>query len=341
MIPNPSRLLDRPGRASALVFGDMILDRYIEGTSSRLAPDGPVPVVVVDEEADFLGGAANVALNLARCGFHAIAVGFAGNDANGEYLRNLLRDHNIEDKLVPIAGWRTITKTRLRCGGETLLRVDHEQVLAGEAARCDSVVSSLKDAISRNPRAVVISDYGKGAVEPETCKALIRAAHDSRIVVLVDPAGSDWERYRGAYGICPNEYELGLASGENSQDLDALVNAAQRLRSRLAIGFVLIKRAQQGMTLVTHEAIQSFPALATVVRDVSGAGDTVIALVAWGLSAGLPLGHAVWLASAAAADVVAKRGTVPVDIEDLRARLNGASFSPPIPEGLMRFRGEE
>ena len=303
-----------------LVVGDVMLDRYIWGDVGRISPEAPVPVVRAARHSEQPGGAANVAMNLARLGAQVAVAGFTGTDENAALLTASLHSSAIKPLFVKCEGFPTITKLRILGGRQQMLRLDSE--LMGE--RPDGDYDRLIEAaLAQLPEvdAVVLSDYAKGALTPRVCQTIIQAARKNSIPVLVDPKSDDFSRYRGATVICPNRNELATALRMNSQDLTELLSTAQAMVPEFNLEFLAVTLSEKGIALVHADSHFLAPAVARQVFDVSGAGDTVIAVLALSLASRLELKTAVELANAAAGIVVGKVGTVAVERQELLAAI--------------------
>ncbi len=305
-------LLPRLAGARVTVVGDVMLDRYVYGEVDRISPEAPIPVLRVTRESAMLGGAGNVARNLAAVGAAPRLVGVVGDDAAGREIEALCERDRIEARLVREPGRATTVKTRYVSGGQQLLRADHETTLpvADPAA--------LVAGASNGAGAVILSDYGKGVVTAGTAAAL--GAEGAP--VIVDPKGPDWSRYAGAALVTPNKRELAEASRATLADEAALAGAARALMARHRIGSILVTRGPEGMTLVAPTGETHLPAEAREVFDVSGAGDTVVAVLAAGIAAGIGTEDAARLANVAAGIVVARSGTAVAHADDIAAALN-------------------
>lgn len=301
-----------------LVAGDLMLDRYWHGATSRISPEAPVPVVRVEGIEERIGGAGNVALNIAALGAGAEVLGYCGADEAGTGLTGLLEQAGIDCRVERVAGLPTITKLRVLSRHQQLIRLDFEQGFHG----VDPAVLTARFA-ARLPevQAVVLSDYGKGTLHH--IRPLIEAARAAGKPILIDPKGGDFDKYRGATLITPNRAEFEAVAGPCRDD-DELAAKARHLAERLDLDALLITRGEQGMTLVRRDAPDlHLPARAKEVYDVTGAGDTVIAVLAAGLAAGLALAEATPLANLAAGLVVGKLGTASVGLEELAQALPG------------------
>jgi rfaE bifunctional protein kinase chain/domain len=308
---NPSK--QQLAQAHVLVVGDAMLDRYWHGAVERISPEAPVPVVKVTREEERIGAAANVAYNVSTLGAAASFLGVVGDDEPGRQLEKMLKDTGIRTYLKRDPGLRTTVKLRVIGRQQQLLRMDFEnepdhEVLAMQTEAFGELVAQQQ--------AVLFSDYGKGGLAH--IPAMIAAARAASKVVLVDPKGSDYERYRGATVITPNRAELQDVVGRwrNEDDLRAKAHA---LRASLDLGALLVTRSEEGMTLFDAQGELHVPAQAREVFDVTGAGDTVIATLAAMAAAGLPLREAVPIANRAGGIVVGKFGTATVSYEELFA----------------------
>jgi D-beta-D-heptose 7-phosphate kinase/D-beta-D-heptose 1-phosphate adenosyltransferase len=304
-----------------LVVGDVMLDTYIWGEVERISPEAPVPVVRAIDRSHRPGGAANVAMNLARLGAQTVLAGFTGSDENEKLLVENLRANGIAPIFVACDGFPTITKQRILGGQQQLLRLDSERMGARLPGDYERLVSRVLDELP-GCHAVVLSDYAKGALTPEVCQAILPAARRLDIPVLVDPKSADFSRYRGATTICPNLGELARALQLDARDLKPLLDAAEALVQKLDLEFLTATLGDKGIALVRPGNCFVVPAVARQVFDVSGAGDTVIAVLALCLASGLKPETAVELANIAAGIVVGKVGTVPVEKHELLAALS-------------------
>lgn len=299
------------------VVGDVMLDRYWYGDTARISPEAPVPVVRVGAREDRAGGAANVALNLAALGVNASVAGVVGNDEAGQALREALQAHGVEAALVASAQHPTITKLRVISRSQQLIRLDFEEpseVLATSFDRELLLDRALASAAGAD--VVVLSDYGKGTLVQAA--AMIQSLRAQGKRVLVDPKGRDWQRYRGATLLTPNVSELEAIVGRCS-DETTLVQRTQALCRALKVDAILVTRSEQGMSLIAADQKPlHLPTQAREVFDVTGAGDTVIALLAAASAAGLDGSQAARLANLGAGVVVGKLGTASVSVAELQ-----------------------
>mgnify|MGYP001228238069 FL=1 len=298
-------------KARLLVVGDVMLDRYWFGDVSRISPEAPVPVVRVGRIEERLGGAANVARNIAAIGAGASLLSVVGEDEAAACIQELLKAERIDAQLHRDPALATTIKLRVIGRQQQLLRIDFET----EPGH-DVLMSKLADFEARLKDAdlVILSDYGKGGLKHiERMIELTRAAGKP---VLVDPKGDDYSRYRGATLITPNRSEFREVAGRWKSE-DDLTGRAQKLRSELGLDALLITRSEEGMTLYREGERLHVPVVAREVYDVSGAGDTVIAILGVMLAAGASFAEAVRLANKAAGIVVGKLGTAVVQPEEL------------------------
>ncbi len=299
-----------------VVAGDVMLDRYLFGSTGRISPEAPVPVVHVQETDDRPGGAANVAINLAALGAATSLVGVVGKDAAANTLAGILEEQGISCAFATADDRPTITKTRVQSRGQQLIRLDEENAVAMPG---DSMREALRGALD-GAGAVVLSDYGKGALEDVA--AMIALCREAGVPVLVDPKGSDFTKYRGASLITPNQSEFEAVAGHAESEED-LVARARGMMDQLELDALLVTRSEKGMLLV--EAGNEPVFLSTQARevyDVTGAGDTVIATLAGALASGQSLASAAALANVAAGLVVRKIGVATVTPGEISAALH-------------------
>ncbi|MFK8014940.1 MAG: bifunctional D-glycero-beta-D-manno-heptose-7-phosphate kinase/D-glycero-beta-D-manno-heptose 1-phosphate adenylyltransferase HldE [Gammaproteobacteria bacterium] len=299
-----------------LVAGDLMLDRYWLGATGRISPEAPVPVVRLEGAEDRPGGAANVAVNVAALGARATLTGLVGRDEAGDALVNRLGERGIDASRVTRGDAPTITKLRVLSRNQQLIRLDTEDLSYPAPA---SLTADFRQALE-GADVVVLSDYAKGALTD--CSAMIELARDRGVPVLVDPKGSDFARYRGASVLTPNQGELEAVVGACADDAD-LVRRAAKLRAELNLGALLVTRSARGMTLIDDkDQPHHLPAAAREVFDVTGAGDTVIAVLATALGASRSLIDAAALANTAAGIVVGKLGVATATRSELRLALH-------------------
>ncbi|WP_283789023.1 bifunctional D-glycero-beta-D-manno-heptose-7-phosphate kinase/D-glycero-beta-D-manno-heptose 1-phosphate adenylyltransferase HldE [Bermanella sp. WJH001] len=299
--------------ARILVVGDVMLDRYWSGPTSRISPEAPVPVVKVSEIEDRAGGAGNVALNIASLSAQTSLLGLVGNDDNAQVLTTTLRHNNIKTQFTAIASHPTITKLRVLSRHQQLIRLDFEESFAD--ADNSNMLENFKQQIEECD-VVILSDYGKGALH--NIEDFIGIANNHKKPIFIDPKGSDFKRYSGATLITPNMSEFEQVVGPCKDEAE-LVSKGFELLNTVGLEALLVTRSEKGMTLFQKgEQPVHLAATAREVYDVTGAGDTVISVLAAAYAAGSPLAEATALANTAAALVVAKLGTATVSLAELR-----------------------
>ncbi|MGB5575769.1 MAG: D-glycero-beta-D-manno-heptose-7-phosphate kinase, partial [Woeseiaceae bacterium] len=278
-------------KTHVVVAGDVMLDRYLFGSTGRISPEAPVPVVHVRETDNRPGGAANVAVNLASLGASTCLLGIVGEDAAADSLESILSQRGIVCKFARSKDRPTITKTRVQSRGQQLIRLDEEDATALPG---DAMIRMLRESLD-GAGAVVLSDYGKGALSD--VRGLIKACREAGIPVLVDPKGADFTKYRGASLITPNQSEFETVAGGCATD-EELVRRAAQMIDELDLDALLITRSEKGMLLLEAGAEPVFLSTqAREVYDVTGAGDTVIGTLAGALASGQDLASAAALAN--------------------------------------------
>ncbi len=316
MLENIKRLSD----SRVLVVGDVMLDSYWHGPAMRISPEAPVPVVKIDLQEARVGGAGNVALNAAVLGAATHLLGLAGADPAADQIEALLAANDVRSRLQRVPNSKTITKLRILSRNQQLIRLDFEDhfpswdphALLEDFARCLPEVG-----------VVILSDYAKGALRRS--RDLIAAARTAGKVVIVDPKGEDFERYRGASLITPNlsEFEAVVGPCDNDAEIE---RRGVALRDRLELDAVLVTRSEKGMTLLERgQPPLHLPTRTQDVYDVTGAGDTVVATLGAALGAGMSLKDAVVLSNIAAGIVVAKLGTATVTPAELEQALHAST----------------
>jgi len=303
---------DQFAKTSLLVVGDVMLDRYWFGDSDRISPEAPVPVVQVSKVDERLGGAANVARNVAALGAHTTILGVIGEDEAGHRIGELLSQSGVNSQLEVDPKVPTTVKLRVIARQQQLIRLDFEETPSQTAL--EQKLARFEKALG-TADVLVLSDYGKGALSQVA--VMIEYARAQNKVILVDPKGEDYEKYRGATVITPNRSELRQVVGRWVDESD-LTQRAQELRRSLGIQALLLTRSEEGMSLFTDQGVSHVRAQAREVFDVSGAGDTVIATLAVALAAQWPLERAMALANRAGGIVVGKLGTATVTSEELQ-----------------------
>jgi D-beta-D-heptose 7-phosphate kinase/D-beta-D-heptose 1-phosphate adenosyltransferase len=294
--------------ARLLIVGDAMLDKFIAGRVTRISPEAPVPVVMFDHESYRIGGAANVANNVAALGGHATLIAVTGQDDAAATLAHACREAGVAPAFVGDPGRPTTTKVRIVTErNQQVARVDYESdaEVAGDVEQ--RIIAALQQHASE-ASAIVMSDYLKGTITERVMQTAVETAKARNIPVLVDPKIPHIDYYRGATVITPNHHEAEIATNMRVRTDDDARLAARVFRERAACGAVLMTRGDQGMWLLGQGVEDSLPATAREVADVTGAGDTVIATMALALAAGATLVEAARLANEAAGLAVAKFG---------------------------------
>ncbi|MCW9733655.1 bifunctional D-glycero-beta-D-manno-heptose-7-phosphate kinase/D-glycero-beta-D-manno-heptose 1-phosphate adenylyltransferase HldE [Avibacterium sp. 20-15] len=305
-------------QAKVLVLGDVMLDRYWFGATHRISPEAPVPVVRVQENEERAGGAANVAMNIASLNVPVQLVGLTGQDEAGIALSTMLEKQGIDCNFVQLASHPTITKLRVLSRHQQLLRLDFEEDFHN--VKSDLLLDKLQSAV-QNFGALILSDYGKGTLNE--VQKMIQIARQAKVPVLIDPKGTNFERYRGATLLTPNMSEFEAVVGQCHSE-DEIVEKGLKLIQDIELSALLVTRSEKGMTLLRPEQPPfHLPTEAKEVFDVTGAGDTVISVLATALADGRSFEEACYLANVAAGIVVGKLGTSTVSNVELENAIHG------------------
>jgi D-beta-D-heptose 7-phosphate kinase/D-beta-D-heptose 1-phosphate adenosyltransferase len=311
-------------KPSILVIGDLMIDHYIWGVATRLSPEAPVPIVNVKKESTTLGGAGNVVQNLVSLGADVTIAGVTGADDFGKQLTEILIAEGVKtDALVRDDSRPTTVKTRVLSGSYQLVRVDREIT--------DSLTTAIEEqlfnAFERNigkVDIVLLSDYNKGIFSPQFTKRIIDAANSHGKKVVVDPKGLNYEKYQGAFLIKPNRKELAEAAKvEKIGNITELRDAARVIFDQTATQYLIVTLSEEGMAIVTERSSKLIPVKATEVFDVTGAGDTVIATIAWFVASGFSVEEACELANHAAAIVIRHIGSATTTIDEILKDMEG------------------
>ena len=299
-----------------LVVGDLMIDHYLWGSCERISPEAPVQVVDIAKETTVLGGAGNVVNNVKALGANVSVAGVIGDDANGEELVSMLREIDVDvEHLTVQKGRKTSKKSRVIAVSQQILRYDKESKEDIEADSAEALLHSVKTNIG-DFDAVILSDYGKGVLTEEVCQGIIAMAKEQDVKLLVDPKGSNFSKYRGAYLLTPNKKEAQLATGMKIFDEASLKAALLKLKEVCDLDISLITLSEDGIAIY-DENVRVFPTVAKEVFDVTGAGDTVIASIAFALSAKKSIDESAQFANLAAGVVVGKIGSATVDMEEI------------------------
>jgi D-beta-D-heptose 7-phosphate kinase/D-beta-D-heptose 1-phosphate adenosyltransferase len=312
-----------------VVFGDLMTDRYLWGRVERISPEAPVPVVSIERESFSLGGAANVAHNLASLGARVRLVGLTGEDAAGGNLKVALKARGVDPREIVIdPARRTTVKTRIIAHQQQVVRADEEDAFDATAEVEERLVTALEHALAEAD-AVVVSDYGKGAITARTLAACLAAAHARGVPVCVDPKETHFFSYQGVAVLTPNLQEASRAFGRTIRDAATLDAAGQSLRAKLSADALLVTRGAEGMSLYESQGeVTHLPTVAREVYDVTGAGDTVVSTYALALAAGAAAPVAAFLANHAAGLVIRHAGTAVTTQDELLASLSAEPLAP-------------
>ncbi len=314
-----AKLVSKLSDAKILCVGDLMLDRFIDGDVKRISPEAPIPVLSIKSEISLPGGAGNVARNLSALGASCHLIACVGNDDNAVEIKKLMAElKNFNSDLKICDDRPTSVKNRYMANGQQLLRVDNELIAPLAKDIADDIIKTAINALDDND-ILILSDYGKGVLSDDVIKKLIAAANMRKIPVIIDPKGNDYNKYRGADLITPNKQELSIASNMRADCDDNIIAACQYLIKTCGIKSILATRSEQGMSLVSSGGkiinkveITHFDARTREVFDVSGAGDTVVAVMAAVMAVGGKLITAARVANNAAGIVVGKIGTAVV-----------------------------
>jgi D-beta-D-heptose 7-phosphate kinase/D-beta-D-heptose 1-phosphate adenosyltransferase len=312
-------LTDKLSKMRIAVIGDIMLDQYYYGEVKRISPEAPVPVNRVRRMTSVLGGAGNVAANLAGLGAHVYACGVTGHDAHRNILETKLQAAGIDfSGLYPSPDRSTITKLRVIGSRQQMLRLDFEEPGDLSTEEETTLLKWYEKRLDEGLDGIVLSDYAKGVCSDHFCQEVIRLAHGANVPVLVDPKGSNWNKYRGCDFITPNVKEMCEEAGvQVPNETEPLVRLARRAHDEFDIANVVVTRSEKGVTLVNDHEVITEAATAQEVFDVSGAGDTVASVLLAAAAGHLPLADALELSNKAAGIVVSKVGTYAVHRDEL------------------------
>lgn len=333
--------MELKAKKKILIYGDIMLDKYFTGKVSRISPEAPVPVVNVDNEHMTLGGSANVANNIAKLGNTPVLLGFIGKDKNAADLSNLSNKEGVQLEALVMDN-PTVTKIRVIGGHQQIARLDFENPLEIDSKLIELLEKKLNNLIQNDVSVFVISDYLKGSCTVETCQMIIDKCSKLNIPVMVDPKGSDWNKYNGAYMVTPNLKELAQVSNAEILNTDEEIKKyALPLLNKFNIKYLLVTRSEKGMILISRDETINFATVAREVFDVSGAGDTVISTVSLGVALGMGIKDAVKMANIAAGIVVSKFGTTPIYKDELLTAMNEVSSKVINRKNLLRIVEQE
>ncbi len=308
-----------------MVVGDVMLDKYYYGNVTRISPEAPVPINRITLQKNTLGGAANVAHNLALLGAITSIGGYVGDDYHGQTLFDKFTARGIDFRGLVHNGAPTTTKLRIIGGHQQMLRLDFEEAAPVTGQYAARLMNYIDQRIEEGLDAIILSDYNKGALTPELIRPTIAAAHNAGIPVIIDPKGIDWSKYSGADYLTPNLREIQRILPFEIQNNDEdVVKAGRYAMEKFGLKNMIITRSEAGLSLITADNAIHIPTIAREVFDVSGAGDTVIAVMALALAGGLTPEDGACLANIAAGVVVGKLGTYAVSRQELSQAIGEA-----------------
>lgn len=301
-----------------MVIGDLMIDHYIWGGATRLSPEAPVPIVNVKNESNTLGGAGNLAQNLVSLGAKVIVGGVIGDDAAGRQLTDILKSEDVSaDTLVIDHKRPTTIKTRVLAGNQQLVRIDRELTDCLEAELEAELIEKIKLRVAGSD-IIVFSDYGKGLCSDTLTQTIIKMANAQQKKVIIDPKGLNYAKYKGAFIIKPNKKELAEAAKlERINNIADVEQAAKTLFSITDTKYLVVTLSEEGMAIVTESSHKLLPVKATEVFDVTGAGDTVLAAMAYFIASGLSVEEACEVANHAAAIVIRRVGSASTTIDEI------------------------
>ncbi|HMS39961.1 MAG TPA: D-glycero-beta-D-manno-heptose-7-phosphate kinase [Pyrinomonadaceae bacterium] len=322
-----SKLIEKFKDVKVLVVGDVMLDRYFWGKVSRISPEAPVPIVNVEKTTSVLGGAANVAANIAGLGAKPFLFSICGIDIESEKFRDLLEKKQISFELIQFENRRTTTKTRIIAHHQHVARIDEETRQFISENETDAVLQKLLPLLE-DFQVIVISDYAKGFLTENLLLRLITMCASSNKIILVDPKGKNFSKYKGASILTPNLKEAAEASGFDEIEKDLISKAGNKILHETELEAILITQGEKGMTLLQKNGEKHYlEAMTRNVFDVTGAGDTVIATFTVAVAAGVSFVESAKLANIAAGLVVREVGTTAIEIEKLKVELERISLT--------------
>lgn len=321
-----SRQLYKMQDVTVLVYGDFMVDKYIHGNVNRISPEAPVPVLHVTGKERKFGGAGNVVSNLLALGVKVRVAGFTGNDEDGMWLSDTFSDMGADTTYMKnVSQVQTIIKTRITSRNQQFIRLDEERAEKIAADMETQILNEMSDML-QGIDVVILSDYGKGNVTPIVAQGIITACVQQNIPIVVDPKGTDYSKYKGATVCKPNEKELAVATGMTFLSDEDVEKAGFILKNQNGIENLVISRSEKGIMLLKEKnERKDFPTKAQEVIDVTGAGDTVVAIIAAALASGVELEDCCKLANIAAAIVCSKFGAASATVPELVEAMEGTT----------------
>ncbi|MBO0332729.1 D-glycero-beta-D-manno-heptose-7-phosphate kinase [Sneathiella sp. CAU 1612] len=315
-------ILDKVSSVDVLVVGDVMLDRFVYGSTARISPEAPIPILSITHQSQMLGGAGNVVRNIASLGGKARLISVIGEDAEGREIESIFATQGATTPhLVKSVGRPTTVKTRFIADGQQLLRSDHEATHQLQPQTAGNVIKTFQGAV-KTADIIVLSDYAKGVLSDTVLRHVIAYATEKNIPIIADPKARDFGRYAGVTLLTPNRKEMIAASGMPCGSNHEVEQAAREVMRKSGVSAILVTRSEAGMSLVTKDDAHHIAAEAQEVYDVSGAGDSVIAALSLALAAGASLTDAARIANLAGGIAVSKSGTAAVTKAEIRQALH-------------------
>ena len=304
-------------KCKVLIYGDFMVDKYIMGNVKRISPEAPVPILEVTKKNSKLGGAGNVVNNILALGASTRVLGCVGDDADGMWILNRLNKRNADTAFMRTdSEVMTIVKTRVVSKNQQYIRLDEERI-EDIPDSYEQYVREHIEEILADIQVIIISDYGKGAVTKKIAGFLIECANERNIPVVVDPKGKDYSKYKGATVCTPNTNELKVVTVITSEAEEELTKAGFALRDEISLQYLMLTRSEKGISVFDGDKKKDYPAVEKDVVDVTGAGDTVVSVVALGLAVGYEIGECSKLANLAASVVCSKFGAATLSMNEL------------------------
>ncbi|PLY06740.1 MAG: D-glycero-beta-D-manno-heptose-7-phosphate kinase [Arcobacter sp.] len=305
-------------KPKVLVIGDLMIDSYLIGKCDRIALDAPVPVVDVKEEKDVLGGAGNVIRNLASLGAKVSVMSVVGSDENAKLLKHMLDEVETKSFLLEQKGRKTSKKTRVMTGNQQIFRFDHESRNNISFDSVKKLYSKLQEKINAYD-VILLADYGKGVLTKDFTEKIIAYANKNNVKTIVDPFGTDYSKYKGAYLIIPNKDEAQLATGIDIDNNDRILDALKELKKQLDTQESVITLSEDGVAVLKDEKLSILPTVPLEVFDVTGSGDTLLASLGFAIALNNDILNSVEFANLATGVVLRKAGTATVSMEEIQS----------------------
>jgi len=305
-------------KPKVLVIGDLMIDSYLIGKCTRIALDAPVPIVDVKEEKDELGGAGNVIRNLASLGAKVSAMSVVGDDENARLLKQMLDEEGTKSFLIVQKGRNTSKKTRIMTSNQQIFRFDHESRNNISFDNVKKLYEKLQEKIKAYD-VILLADYGKGVLTRDFTQKIISYANKNGVKTIVDPHGSDYSKYQGAYLIIPNRDEATAATGIEIENNDRLLDVLKEIKNRFQTHESIVTLSEQGVALLKDDKLEILPTVPLEVYDVAGSGDTLLASIGFSLALDNSITASLEFANLATGVVLRKPGTGTVSIEEIQS----------------------